>query len=149
MNIIQMQDMDECTTVGDNAYVTLALKKHNKNEELLAKFCGLCSQYSDCFILKIWISATLRSLWRFQSFHWSGWCISLFDCWKCWIFKNATRGRILVEIQTKVFRVFLLAFHIVLCSFAFRFIILQTRATSYSFYTSVTVHCKGERRKTW
>ncbi len=26
---------------------------------------------------------------------------------------------------------------------------LQTHATSYSFYSSVTVHCKGERRKTW
>jgi hypothetical protein len=29
-----------------------------------------------------------------------------------------------------------------------RFIFLQTHATSYSFYSSVTGHCKGERRKT-
>ncbi len=34
-------------------------------------------------------------------------------------------------------------------SFALRFIFLQTYATSYSFYSSFTVHCKGERRKTW
>jgi hypothetical protein len=30
-----------------------------------------------------------------------------------------------------------------------RFLFLQTHATSHSFYSSVTVHCKGERRKTW
>ncbi len=45
--------------------------------------------------------------------------------------------------QTKVSRVFLLAIH--LCCFDLRF--LQTHATSYSFYSSVTVHCKGERGK--
>jgi hypothetical protein len=38
------------------------------------------------------------------------------------------------EIQTKVFRVFLLAIHIHLYSFALRFFIfLQIHATSYSF----------------
>jgi hypothetical protein len=34
------------------------------------------------------------------------------------------------------------------CSFALKFLFLQTTATSYSFYNSVTLHCKGERRKT-
>ncbi len=38
------------------------------------------------------------------------------------------------EIQTKVSRVFLLAIHSQLYSFALRFIFLQTHATSYSFY---------------
>ncbi len=32
-------------------------------------------------------------------------------------------------------------------SFALRLLFVQTHATSYSFYSSVTVHCKGERRK--
>jgi hypothetical protein len=52
------------------------------------------------------------------------------------------------EIQTKVLRVFLLAIHSHLYSFALRFLFLQTYATSYSFYSLVIVHCKGERRKT-
>jgi hypothetical protein len=43
------------------------------------------------------------------------------------------------EIQTKAFRVFLLAIHSHLYSFALRVIFLQTLATSYSFYSSVTV----------
>ncbi len=34
-------------------------------------------------------------------------------------------------------------------SFALRFLFLQTHATSYSFYSSVTVHWKGERMKIW
>ncbi len=33
-------------------------------------------------------------------------------------------------------------------SFALRFLFLQTRSTSYSFYYPVTVYFKGERRKT-
>ncbi len=32
---------------------------------------------------------------------------------------------------------------------ALRFLFLQTHETSYSFYSSVIVHSKGERRKTW
>ncbi len=36
-----------------------------------------------------------------------------------------------------------------LYSFTLRYIFFQTRTTSYSFYSSVTVHCKRERRKTW
>ncbi len=52
------------------------------------------------------------------------------------------------EIQTKFVRVFLLANHSHLFSFfATRFLFLQIHATSYSFYSSVTVHCKGEWRK--
>jgi hypothetical protein len=50
-----------------------------------------------------------------------------------------TEAKYLDEIQTKVFRVFLLAFHSHLYSFALRVIFLQTQATSYSFYSSVTV----------
>jgi hypothetical protein len=45
----------------------------------------------------------------------------------------------LAEIQTKVLRVFLLAFHSPLFSFALRFLFLQTHATSYSFCSSVTL----------
>jgi hypothetical protein len=52
------------------------------------------------------------------------------------------------EIQTKVLGVFLLAIHSHLYSFALRFLILRTHTSSYSFYSPVTVHCKGERRKT-
>jgi hypothetical protein len=33
-------------------------------------------------------------------------------------------------------------------TFALRFLFLQTRTTSYSFWSSVNVHCKGERRNT-
>jgi hypothetical protein len=51
------------------------------------------------------------------------------------------------EIQTKILRVFLLAIHSHLYSFAWRFIFLPSHATSYSFDGSVTVHCKGEREK--
>ncbi len=42
-----------------------------------------------------------------------------------------------------------LLFKVTYTVFAMRFLFLQTHATSYSFYSSVTVHCKGERRKTW
>ncbi len=59
------------------------------------------------------------------------------------------RGQILGQIQTKVLRVFLVAIHSHLDSFALRFLFLQTPATSYRFFSSVTVHCKGERKKTW
>ncbi len=51
------------------------------------------------------------------------------------------------EIHIKVFRVFLLAIFSHLHSFAFRFLFFQSYATSYSFQSSVTVHCKEERRK--
>ena len=50
------------------------------------------------------------------------------------------------EIKTKVLRVFLLAIHSHLY-IQLGLKILQTHATSYSFNSSVTVHCKGERRK--
>jgi hypothetical protein len=51
------------------------------------------------------------------------------------------------EIQTIVFRVFLLAIHNHLYSFALRFLFLQTHATSYSFYSSVTVFVKEKGGK--
>ncbi len=37
------------------------------------------------------------------------------------------------EIQTKVFKIFILSIHRHPCSFALRYIFLQTHATSYSF----------------
>ncbi len=46
-------------------------------------------------------------------------------------------------IQTKLLRFFLLAIHSHLYSFALRFPFVQTHATSYSFYSSVTVKEKG------
>jgi hypothetical protein len=54
-----------------------------------------------------------------------------------------TEADFLEEIQTKVVRVFILLFTV-----ALGYLFLQTHATSYSFYSSATVHCKGERRKT-
>ncbi len=48
----------------------------------------------------------------------------------------------------QVLRVLLLAIHSHLHSFALRFIFLQTHATSYDFQSSVTLYCKGHRRKT-
>ncbi len=61
--------------------------------------------------------------------------------------RYCTEAQFLDEIQTKVLRVFLPAIHRHLFNFALRFLFLQTNATSYSFYSSVTAHCKGERRK--
>jgi hypothetical protein len=60
---------------------------------------------------------------------------------------NCPRAKFLDEIQTKVLKVFLLAIHSHLYSFAVRFLFHQTHATSNSFYSSVTVQCKGERRE--
>jgi hypothetical protein len=54
------------------------------------------------------------------------------------------------EIQTKIFRVFLLAFHIhfyMYSFFALRLLFLQTHATSYSFYSSVFVHVKEKGKE--
>ncbi len=56
-----------------------------------------------------------------------------------------TEAKLLDEIQTKVLRVFFLAIHSHLYSFALRFLVLQTHATSYSFYSVL----KYTRRKTW
>ncbi len=58
---------------------------------------------------------------------------------------SCTEAEFLDKIQTKVF---LLAIHSHLYRFALRYLFLQTHATSYSFHSSITVHCKGERRKT-
>ncbi len=84
--------------------------------------------------------------------------------------KTLNWGQILGRIPDKVLRVFLLALQSHLNSMASRFLYLQTHATSYVFlqnhvisyvfiqthatqpltyfYSSFTVHCKGERRKT-
>ncbi len=51
-------------------------------------------------------------------------------------------AEILDEIETKILRVFLLAIHSHLFSFALRFLFLQTQASTYSLYSSFTVYCK-------
>jgi hypothetical protein len=56
-----------------------------------------------------------------------------------------TEAQFLDEIKLKVSRVFLLAIHRHLYSFALRFLFLQTHATSYSFYSSVTVYTIKEK----
>jgi hypothetical protein len=57
------------------------------------------------------------------------------------------RGWILGRNPSKIFRVILLAIHSHLYSFALRFLFLQTHTTTYSLYSSVTVHGKGEGGK--
>jgi hypothetical protein len=54
-------------------------------------------------------------------------------------YRKGPDAEFLDEIQTKDLRAFLLAIHSYLYSFALRLIFLQTHATSYSFYSSVTV----------
>jgi hypothetical protein len=54
-------------------------------------------------------------------------------------FKIITEVEFLDEIRTKVIRVFSHLF-----SFALGFIFIQSHATSYSFYSSVTVYVKGK-----
>ncbi len=62
---------------------------------------------------------------------------------------ESPEAEFLDEIQTKVLKAFLLAIQSHLNSFALKFLFLKTHATSYSFYSSATVHCKRESRKTW
>jgi hypothetical protein len=52
---------------------------------------------------------------------------------KNFIIANDSAAEFLDEIRTKVLRVFLLAIHSHLYSFALRFLFLQTHAISYSF----------------
>jgi hypothetical protein len=54
-------------------------------------------------------------------------------------YRKGPEAEFLDEIQTKDLRVFLLAIHSYLFSFALRLIFFQTHATSYSLYSSVTV----------
>jgi hypothetical protein len=51
-------------------------------------------------------------------------------------------------IQKKVLRVSSLLFTVTSYRFALIFKFFQNHATSYSFYSLITVHCKRERRKT-
>jgi hypothetical protein len=53
------------------------------------------------------------------------------------------------EIQTKLLRVFLHAIHSYLYSFALTFYFFKLTQPFTVFWSSVTVHRKGERRKTW
>ncbi len=58
-----------------------------------------------------------------------------------------SKSEFLDEIEKKGLRVFFLVIHSHLNSFALRFLFLRTYAISYSFYSSLTVNYKGERRK--
>ncbi len=53
------------------------------------------------------------------------------------------------KIQTKVLRFFRHGSHSHLYSFALRFFISSNSRNLLQFYSSVTVNCKGERRKTY
>jgi hypothetical protein len=64
--------------------------------------------------------------------------------WTGKIIQSSPEAEFLEEIQTKVLRVFLLAIHRPLNSFALRFLFLQTYVTSYSFYSSVTTKKGGK-----
>jgi hypothetical protein len=59
-----------------------------------------------------------------------------------------TEAEFLDEIHSKFFRVFLLAIHSHLYSFALRFYFFKLPQPLANFYSSVTVHCKGEKRTT-
>jgi hypothetical protein len=59
-----------------------------------------------------------------------------------------TEAKLLDEIQKKVLRIFLLAIHGHLYSFALRFLFLKIMQPLTYFYSSFTVHCKGDKRKT-
>jgi hypothetical protein len=65
----------------------------------------------------------------------------------CHVSFYQSEAEFLDEIQTNVMRVFILAIHSHLYSFALRFQFFKlTQPPTVS--TAVTVHCKGERRKT-
>jgi hypothetical protein len=95
---------------------------------------------------------------------WKLWCVfleqhSLFLCWIklcthtctlravcCQKAENIPRGRILGWNTGKSFPPYYSQSPQYLAS---RFLFLSTHATSGSFYSLVTVHFKGDRRKTW
>ncbi len=57
--------------------------------------------------------------------------------------------RFLDEIQTKVLRVSSLLFTVTSTALPWDFYFFKLKQPLYDFNSSVTVHCKGERRKTW
>jgi hypothetical protein len=57
---------------------------------------------------------------------------------------SSPEAKFLDEIQTKGFSSLLIHCHVY--SFALRFLFLQTHATSYYFYTKVTVHCTVKKK---
>jgi hypothetical protein len=76
--------------------------------------------------------------------------VTLFRSSEAAIMKTLTEAEFLDAIQTKVLKVFLLAIHSHLYSFALRFLFLQTHATCYIFYSSVlyTIKEKGGKSNT-
>jgi hypothetical protein len=57
------------------------------------------------------------------------------------------KAEFLDEMQIKVLRVFLLAIQSHLCSFALRYLFLQTHATSYSFFIALLYTVKEKEGK--
>jgi hypothetical protein len=62
---------------------------------------------------------------------------------------NCPEAEFLDEIQTKVLRVFLLAITVSSTALPWDFCFFRLTQPLTVFYSSVTVHCKGERRKIW
>jgi hypothetical protein len=92
------------------------------------------------FPVFLYTTSSYENLWRYLK------CCGLFSSFFPRLAKSAAfsplgsspEAEFLDEIQTKVFRVFLVAIHSHLYSFALRFLFLHTHAVSYSFYSSVT-----------
>ena len=113
-----------------------------------SKFWFMTRKIFPIFVSVLWVSCNWKSTTVQRT--------RLVPKWNwCW----QPKAKFLDEIQTEIFRVFLLAIHSLLYSSALRFlflqthtisyVFLQTHATSYVFLHKVTVHCKGERRTTW
>jgi hypothetical protein len=82
-----------------------------------------------------------------QSFNHSYVAIVCFlSLFKCSSYAKVPKITFLDEIQPKVLRVFPCYSQSHLYNFALRFLFLLTHATSYSFYSSVTVHCRRKEK---
>ncbi len=114
-------------------------------EQCYAAFFSTKNRLNQFFLFmhRNWNRHDSGSFWNFSTLaQWSS--IKLMQLWQLRTFHRLPKGQV-----KKVLRVFLLAIHSHLYSFALRFLFIQTHATCYSFYSSITVHCKGERRKSW
>jgi hypothetical protein len=65
----------------------------------------------------------------------------------CFFVTSNPAAEFLDEIQTKVLRVFMLAIHIHVYSFALRFLFLQTHTTSNSFFSVLLYTVKEKEGK--
>ncbi len=66
-----------------------------------------------------------------------------------WLLKIVSRGRILGRNPNKSLQSFPPCYSQSPLQLCLEISILKTHAASYNFYSSVTVHCKWERWKTW